>query len=342
MHLSIRTKLPVLLGTIILLGGANGATGQAASTKPTKMHSGDNTIELTVDGLKRRYIVHVPAGYDGKTPVPVVIMFHGGGGKARGAMQETSWSDKANKEKFLVVYPEGVPRDPTRRASFVSNPQSWNDGSARSVLGAAQKNIDDVNFINSLLDDLTVRFRVDPRRIYATGFSNGASMTFRAGRELSARLAAIAPVAGSDWLEQPAPTHPVSLLYITGTQDPLNPIDGGDISIGARPMGKKPPVREFIQKWVKMLGCAPAPGVIHDKDGVQGVAYTACHEKAEVVFYTVAGMGHFWPGGMSHLPERVIGKSSDKIIATDVIWEFFQKHPILLDNRDGPRHVFMP
>jgi len=67
--------------------------------------------------------------------------------------------------------------------------------------------------------------------------------------------------------------------------------------------------------------------VILDRDGVRGTAYTACHENAEVVFYTVAGMGHFWPGGKSHLPERVIGKSSDAINATDVIWEFFQRHP---------------
>lgn len=291
------------------------------------MHPGDNTVELTFDGLTRRYIVYVPPGYDGKTPAPVVIMFHGGGGKARGAMTETGWSAKADKENFLAVYPEGVPRDPARHASFARNPQSWNDGSARPILAAAQKHIDDVGFVNAMLDDLNARLRVDPRRIYATGFSNGASMTFRAGRELAARLAAIAPVAGSDWLAQPAPARPVPLLYITGTKDPLNPIDGGSITIGRQPAGTKPPVREFIRQWVQMLGCAPEPHVILDRDGVRGTAYSACHENAAVVFYTVAGMGHFWPGGKSHLPERVIGKSSDAINATDVIWEFFQRHP---------------
>jgi polyhydroxybutyrate depolymerase len=271
--------------------------------------------------------VHVPPGYDGKTTIPVVIMFHGGGGKARGAMQETGWSAKADKGNFLAVYPEGVPRDLTRRGSFVANPQSWNDGSARSLLAAAQQNIDDVGFVNVMLDDLGTKFRIDPHRLYATGFSNGASMAFRAGRELSARLAAIAPVAGSDWLDEPKPAQPLSLLYLTGTEDPLNPFEGGKITLGAKSAGKKPPVREFIRKWVQLLGCAPEPKTIHDRDGVKGVAYTSCHENAEVVFYTVAGMGHFWPGGMSHLPERIVGKSSNKISATDVIWEFFQKHP---------------
>jgi len=327
MHRSRGIRRAIVTGAAILFGCLTGITTQAASITPTKMHPGDQKFELILQGHTRHYVVHVPAGYDGKTPVPVVIMFHGGGGKARGAMQETGWSAKADKENFLAVYPEGVPRDPTRRASFVANPQSWNDGSARSILAATQKNIDDVGFINAMLNDLGTKFRIDPHRLYATGFSNGASMAFRAGRELATRLAAIAPVAGSDWLEQPTVGRPISLLYITGTQDPLNPIEGGDITIGARAAGTKPPVREFIQKWVKMLGCAPEPSAIYDQDGVKGIAYTSCHENTEVTFYTIAGMGHFWPGGMSHLPERVIGKSSNKISATDVIWEFFQKHP---------------
>jgi len=291
------------------------------------MHPGDHKFDLTHNGFTRHYIVHVPPGYDGEIPLPVVIMLHGGGGKARGAMQETGWSAKADKENFLVVYPEGLPRDPARRASFATNPQRWDEGARRSIVPAAQKHIDDSGFIHALLDDLGTRLRVDPRRIYATGFSNGASMTFRAGRELATRLAAIAPVAGSDWLDDPVLARPVSLLYITGTQDPLNPIDGGEIKFGDTPAGRKPPVQASIDKWVQLLGCTAEPKVIYDRDGVRGIAYTAGKENAEVVVYTVAGMGHFWPGGMSHLPERIIGKPSDAIDATDVIWEFFQRHP---------------
>ncbi len=320
-------KLALSLATAILLAGVTGVPARASATTPKTMQPGDHKVDLTFDGLARRYIVHVPPGYDGRTPVPVVIMLHGGGGKARGAMHETGWSAKADKENFLAVYPEGVPHDPGRYASFVLNPQTWNDGSGRENIPAARMRIDDVGFLNAVLDDLGKRLRVDPRRIYVTGFSNGASMAFRAGRELAARLAAIAPVAGSDWLDQPAPARSVPLLYITGTQDPLNPIDGGPITLGGKPAGTKPPVRAFIKKWVQMLGCAPEPRVIYDQDGVRGTAYTACRDHAEVELYTVAGMGHFWPGGKSHLPERVIGKSSDAINATDVIWDFFRRHP---------------
>jgi len=322
-----KIKLALSLATAILLAGVTGVPARAAATTPKTMYHGDNSVELTFDGLKRRYIVHVPPGYDGVTPVPVVVMLHGGGGKARGAMEETGWSAKADKENFLAVYPEGVARDPARHASFARNPQSWNDGSGRAVVAASLKNIDDVGFLNAMLDDMGKRLRVDPRRVYVTGFSNGASMAFRAGRELATRLAAIAPVAGSDWLDKPAPARPISLLYITGTKDPLNPIDGGPITLGDKPAGTKPPAREFIMNWVQMLGCAPEPHVIYDQDGVRGTAYVACRDHAEVELYTVAGMGHFWPGGMSHLPERVIGKSSDAINATDVIWDFFRRHP---------------
>ena len=328
MRPGINMKLTLSLATAILLAGVTGVPARAAGTTPRTMYHGDNSVELPFDGLTRRYIVHVPPGYDGVTRVPVVIMLHGGGGKARGAMAETGWSAKADKENFLVVYPEGVARNPERHASFLFNPQTWNDGSGRENLAAAQKKIDDVGFLNAMLDDMGTRLRMDPRRIYVTGFSNGASMAFRAGRELAARLAAIAPVSGSDWLDQPAPARPIPLLYITGTKDPLNPIDGGPIFIGDKPAGIKPPVRTFIKKWVQMLGCAPEPQVIYDQDGVRGTAYTACHDHAEVEFYTVAGMGHFWPGGTSHLPERIIGKSSDAINATDLIWQFFLRHPL--------------
>jgi len=327
MHPTTRINLALCLTIAILLAGVTGVTARAATTKPMTMRPGDHKFELPHQGHTRHYIVHVPPGYDGNTPAPVVIMFHGGGGKARGAMEETGWSAKADKENFLAVYPEGLARDPARHSSFVGNPQSWNDGSQRAILAAAQKNIDDVGFISAMLDELGTKFRIDPRRLYATGFSNGASMTFRAGRALSARLAAIAPVAGSDWLAVPVPAQPLSLLYLTGTADPLNPLAGGDITLGDKPAGKKPPVREFIHQWAQRLGCAPAPKTLRDRDGVKGVAYTGCQSHAEVVFYTVDGMGHFWPGGMSHLPERVIGKPSNAISATDVIWEFFRAHP---------------
>jgi polyhydroxybutyrate depolymerase len=131
----------------------------------------------------------------------------------------------------------------------------------------------DVAFVSALLADLKARFRVDEGRIYATGFSNGASMVFRVARELSPVFAAAAPVAGADWRSAENPKRPVPLLYMTGTADPLNPVEGGEIHIGRKAFGEKPPIREMIGRWVKMHGC-PDPGrVVYETGGATGLAY---------------------------------------------------------------------
>ncbi len=288
---------------------------------------GSHARSIAVNGLTRTYTVHVPAAY--KPPAPVVLMLHGGGGTARAAAWETGWAAKAEKEGFLAVFPNAQARDPGRPSSFAGNPQLWNDGSDRFYPG--QRAPDDVGFISALLDDISSRYAIDARRVYVTGFSNGASMSFRVGAELPDRVAAIAPVAGALWFDPPKLRVPVSMLYITGTADPLNPIEGGvprlanggSDSVRAKP---KPPVADSIRKWAAALGCAePAAGVA-GPPGVRRETLAPCLGGAEVVYVTVDGMGHAWAGGRSVLPERLVGSVSSSISATDVIWEFFRKH----------------
>lgn len=257
-------------------------------------------------------------------------MLHGGGGTARSAMWETGWTVKADKEGFLVVFPNALARDPSRQSHFSSNPQLWNDGSDRFYPG--QKAPDDVGFIAAMLDDLAARFALDRRRIFLTGFSNGASMSFRVGVELSDRIAAVAPVAGALWFDPPKLRHPISLCYITGTADPLNLIEGGEpkLATGASDSVRskpKPPVRESILKWTDALGCARTPMSVSELDGVRTETYGSCGNGAEVVYITVEGLGHTWAGGRSLLPQSMVGMVSDRIHATDVIWDFFRKHP---------------
>ena len=200
----------------------------AAEQRPRNDDSspGDHALALKVGDLDRHYTVHVPRTYDGKRPVPVVIMLHGGGGTGQGAARETLWNAKADQAGFLAVFPEATPPDLTKPGRFRGNPQTWNDGSGR--FDAGRKGVDDIGFLNAMLDDLARRFTVDRRRIFVTGFSNGASMTFRVGEELSRRVAAIAPVAGACWADAPRLTRPVSMCYITGDSDPLNPLEGGE------------------------------------------------------------------------------------------------------------------
>ena len=317
----------VVLTLLCICGFPDTASTQEKTTPAQDSASGNYKLSITVDGLKRHYVTHVPKNYDQKRNWPVVIMFHGGGGTAKGVIRDTGWMQKADKEGFLAVFPEGTSPHPSRLGQFRINPQTWNDGSNRQRVGATKRNIADVKFVSAMLDDLNARYSVDNRRIYATGFSNGASMTFRIARELSKVIAATAPVAGVDWMEN-KPERPVPLLYITGTADPLNPISGGQIFIGRRSFGKKPVIREMIDGWVKLHDCSEKPRLVYHKDGVKGIAYSRPDEVASVVFYTLDGHGHHWPGGKSRLPEKLVGKNVTKLKATDVIWEFFKAHSL--------------
>ena len=327
MGLHIKIVVLLLVATFFVPGCTTGTPGREKSLPHQGLPPGNHTLTITVDRLQRSYIVHVPESCDKKKALPVVIMFHGGGGSAKSARWQTGWAKKADQEKFLAVFPEGTRADPSNPARFSVNPQTWNDGSNRKNVGAIKRKATDVDFVAKMIDDLCTRFKVDKRRIYATGFSNGASMAFQVGRKFSRKLAAIAPVAGSDWSTQTTIDHPVPVLYITGTADPLNPFDGGPIRIGTKTYGKKPPVRKMIDNWVRLLGCPSGFRVVYQKDDVKGIAYGPCNKGSELVFYTIDEMGHTWPGGKNRPPERLVGQSSDSINATDVIWEFFQKHP---------------
>ena len=332
-----RIIAPALTG-LLFLGGFAGAAGatpaEEAVTSFGNLSAGNHKLSIRVDGWIRRYVIHVPQGDQRNKSLPVVIMFHGGGGTAKEAMWETGWAEKAESEGFLAVFPEGTAPDPNRPARFRDNPQTWNDGSRRLNIGAVQREVADVPFVCRMIAELRATFNVDERRIYATGFSNGAGMAFRLARERSTVLAAVAPVAGSDWMENRRPRRPVPLLYITGTADPLNPIEGGEIHIGRNSFGSKPVIREMIAKWAEINGCPTEPRVIYDKDGARGVAY-GCASETAVVFYLLNGHGHHWPGGRSHLPERWAGKNATKLRATDVIWEFFKRNALPANDGAG-------
>jgi polyhydroxybutyrate depolymerase len=298
-----------------------------AAEEPEMVKPGDHHFSLNIGGLKRKYLVHVPKSYEGKNAVPVVVMIHGAGGTSDWTLTETGWGDKADKEGFLAVFPDGVPVDQTKAPKFLTNPQLWNDGSKRGAIG--RQNNDDVGFIARMLDDLEKQFKVDSKRIYVTGFSNGAAMTFRLGADLSGRIAAIAPVANYCWLKNPKPERSIPTLYLIGDQDPLVPIKGGEVkSPWTGQAETKPPVQETLEKWAIALGCPREAKTVREKEGVKIVRFGPNKEGGELVAYTIEGLGHHWPGGKGGLTKRIAGEPSNKVRATDVIWDFFVKHPL--------------
>jgi polyhydroxybutyrate depolymerase len=287
-------------------------------------HNESIVVGVGAKKMTRTFIVHVPPGFDGKSKMPVVFMLHGAGGSGEGTIPETGWDVKSDREGFIAVFPDGTSLRPALPARFLTNPRLWNDGSGRGALGV--NNADDIGFISAMIDFVEARYAADPARIYCTGFSNGASMTFSVGLNLSNRIAAIAPVSGHLWLQEKLLAYPVPLLFIIGTEDPLNPIAGGDVKLPWGVTQYHPPVEDSLKEWERMLGCGPEVQTASSKD-VQEVTYDQCAKGGEVEYYRVTGLGHIWPGGNNRLPEKWVGKPSDALNATDVIWDFFKAHP---------------
>ncbi len=306
---------------LALLALAAFATARDPEYRPVAA-PGDHQESLDVGGITRTFIVHVPPGFDGKSKVPVVFMLHGAGGSGAGSDLETGWGAKADHEGFIAVFPDGNPVRPQLPARFLGNPRIWNDGSGRGIEKA-----DDLGFVSAMIDYVEARYSADPERIYCTGFSNGASMTFSVGVNLSSRIAAVAPVSGHLWYRGKQLAYPVPLLFIVGTEDPLNPIAGGDVKLPWGNTQYHPPIADSLKEWERMLGCGPQVITASTRKGVDEVTYDQCAKGGEVVYYTVNGLGHIWPGGQHRLPEKWVGKPSNELDATEVIWEFFKAHP---------------
>ncbi|OGJ86518.1 MAG: hypothetical protein A2268_15700 [Candidatus Raymondbacteria bacterium RifOxyA12_full_50_37] len=139
---------------------------------------GDYNFSIQQDTLERIYKVHVPSSYDSTMPMPLVLAFHGGGGDAEGSIKFFKLNGKADTSDFIVAYPQG-----TGKTVLGKLYGSWNAG--RCCPPATENNIDDVAFIDTLIDQMEDDFNIDPQRIFALGMSNGALMAYRLACELS-------------------------------------------------------------------------------------------------------------------------------------------------------------
>jgi polyhydroxybutyrate depolymerase len=271
-------------------------------------------ISLESGGNRREYLLKLPPA----TNRPLLVFLHGMGATAQWAEEETGWSRLAEQEGFVLALPEARRADEGRPPKFLSNPQRWNDGAG--IPGAEAP--DDVRFLSDLIEDVTKRKEIDSRRIYLCGFSNGAAMVFRAASELSARIAAIAPVAGYCWVD--GPCRPIPTHYLIGSLDPLVPLRGGDVrSPWRHRFIRRPPVVETLDRWARAIGCEIPSRKMSDTAGYR------VDEYAGPVPYrvtTVEGLGHHWPGGKGGLNPQLAGPMRADINGTELVWEFLKGH----------------
>jgi polyhydroxybutyrate depolymerase len=250
-------------------------------------------------------------------------MLHGTGGSAEFAAEETRWPTFADTHHLLVAFPDGLPLDPSRPPSFLTNPKRWNDGSTRPG-DPFHTETDDVGFLSAVIRHAVQHTDADPHRVYLTGFSNGAAMSFRFAAERPTELAAVAPLAGYCHVSPVAVSPPVPTLYIVGDQDLLIPLHGGPARLpwGNRVV-ERPTVEATLAKWAAAIGCDPTPTVVGEANGVREERFAGPVELTKVV---VSGLGHHWPGGKAMFNPRIAGPPSDVLNGCERVWAFFERH----------------
>jgi polyhydroxybutyrate depolymerase len=276
---------------------------------------GDHSRSVRVAETTRPYLLHVPPSYDPQVPTPLVLALHPFATNGPMMARISGLGGKADEAGFLVAYPNGTGKGPVLR---------WNVG-----VGPKDE-ADDVAYIAAVLDDLAAVANVDPKRVYATGFSNGGMMCYRLASALSGRIAAIAPVAGTMTDREIEATRPVPVLHFHGTKDTFVSYDGRLWRDPASPRIKG--VEETVRSWAKHDGCPEEPATAEVPRGaddgliIKRVAYGPGRDGSEVVLYVIEGGGHTWPG--REPIGAFLGKSAEDLKANDLIWEFFRDHPL--------------
>lgn len=291
----------------------------------------------------RDWLVHLPPAADGRA-VPVVFAFHGGGGKKEGLNRTTcrDGDEGADNCLFAVADREGfvvVAADGTDKPGLGG--RSWHSGGGqdgfRCVGGQACVDaVDDVAFFDDLLAEVRRAIAVDDARLYATGISNGGSMSHRLACDRADVLAAIAAVGGANQAETSpgcTPTQPIPVLQIHGTADPCWGFDGTittDLCDDPAAEGVFFGVEPTMAAWRTRNGCEGTtsellPDTVDDGTTTVREPGVAC--EADTVLMRVEGGGHTWPGGWQYLAERVIGKTARDWNGNDEIWAFFASHP---------------
>jgi polyhydroxybutyrate depolymerase len=300
------------LGELAMLAGGGRLLSLRSSLRFAA--SFDERLSIKVGGVTRNYLLHSPANLPAGKSAPLVLVFHGGGGHDWNMPGFTHFDDLADQEGFYVAYPDALNRH-------------WNDSRGESEA-------DDVGFTRELIAALERAHAIDPRRVYATGISNGGFFSNRLACDLGDKIAAIASVAAT--MPKPLaadckPARPISVLYMQGTDDPLVPINGGTVGfVKGRGRGENISLADSAKFWRSIDGLTRPPEVkdYPDRTGdgttIHRELWTGGKDDTEVDVYTVQGGGHTWPGGVQYLPKLIVGKASQNLNATRTIWEFFQ------------------
>ncbi len=296
------------------IAGTQPSTGPAPASAQLfgpKRHS------VVIDGVERSYHLHIPEQLKaGPAKAPLILVLHGGAGRARRMPRFTGFNRLADEFGFIVAYPQGLRR-------------RWNDGRV------GKSRADDVVFLTGLVRHLArTTGRVDRRRVFVAGISNGGFMAMRLACDATGMFLGVAAVTAqfTTWLKSCCKAdRPISVLFMNGTRDPLVPYGGGVIAPQFGGFGMAASTGETVKFWTRHNRCGrPSTSALPDRrrldfSHVERTVWAGCRRSSRVELYKVVGGGHTWPGKRQYMPVAFIGWTNRDIDGSRVIWRFFAR-----------------
>ena len=316
---------PGTTGMPTTVAAADVAAAPSSGCSAAPVAPGDSRVDLAAGTEAAWYLRHVPTSYSASTPMPLVLDLHGYSEGAKIHVLQTQLTVFGDTHGFITVTPQ-IERNPARWDTTLNN--------------------SDLAFLGSVLDQAEATLCIDQNRVFVTGLSNGAFMTSAMACQFADRIAAAAPVAGIRDIDGCDPARPVPVIAFHGTNDPFVPYDGGLGSAAANlpapdgsgrtlgevgavdPTAKGPDIPTITGDWAQRNGCGTTPTESSVTDDVTLLTWP-CPPGAEVELYRVTDGGHSWPGSkFSGSIASVVGKTTFTIDANELIWAFFQAHPL--------------
>lgn len=298
------------------------------SEDPDDNKTGLKKAELEIDGLKRTFEYYIPSSYTDNQATPLLFSFHGAGSSGEGQIYLTEFDQIAENEGFIAVFPDSAV---IKDGEIINREDDESGFDPDSGVDKSWKinhdQVDDVAFTSAILDYFEENYNIDTNRVYATGMSSGALFSSHLAVMLPDRIAGIGLVTGQMTRTTAAITaeKPKTVVMIMGEDDPLYSADSPIILSN----------EETIDYWLEANSITTEPDFAYlpqtaenDDTRISRTIYTGGKNNTEVIYYLVEGGGHTWPGGPQYLPESAIGKTSQHMNASEVIWEHLKERSL--------------